>query len=171
MRTDQHQANEDHLDDEHYHEVGAYDTLVDGIGGTEPVTSDQTKEVLATAQERHEVEKIAKQLMKVLYASDKEVIRVVQAGTESIYKTVFCKANVPTKVSAIGYNRSRITIVGNNVDASIGTDVTISVDGLNSCRIGYAAGGVIRHEVRTYRDIWMICATDALFGIQEEFVA
>lgn len=170
--------NEEHWDDhppQHYHDINKPTELIQGIGGTdqspESIPSDKSKEVLAIMAERYGIEMTAKQLMLVLSAASTDVQRVVQAASEVIFKNIYCQAGVAVKATAMGFNRSRLTLVGNNQDVSIGDNQSITVDGLGTCRIGFLAGGVFRHEVRTVRDVWIIATQAGYVGVQEEFVA
>jgi hypothetical protein len=160
--------NSEHLDDEHYTDTTKVQALSDTIGGTMP--TDQSKEVMALAYERHCLEEVAKELRLTLSAAETRVQRVIQASSEVLFKTVSFQANVPAKVSAMGYNRTRLVITGNNLDVSIGTDPNIAVDGFNTSRIGYA-GSYFTREVASVRDIWIVSATAGTVGVQEEFVA
>lgn len=163
--------NSEHLDDEHYHNADVQRTA-DYLGGTTAL-SDQSKEVQALAYERHCLEQVAKEIAATLDVATKQVSRVVQASGEVVFRTVACKANIPSKICAFNYERSRLLITTPaTTDVAIGTDPQVALDGFNTTRISYAATTTPAcREVRSVRDMWIVAGSDCTVGIQEEFVS
>lgn len=170
------QPNSEHLDDEHWHDTSNPTLLIDGLGGTtEYVQPDLTKEALLMLAERYGMDETAKQLLLVLAPSTTRVQRVVQASGELVCRTMSLIANQPSKIVNENYQRSRLIITGNNINVAMGKDASVSLQsasqaGFSSTMIGYA-GSAFTREIRSYRDIWLVCDTAASVGIQEEFVA
>lgn len=162
-------ASREHLE-EHYQDRKVQETVNTITGGPSPIPNDKSKEVMAMVYERETLSTAIRELQRVLTASETRVQRVIQASSEVLFKTVAVRAGVASKVSAMGFNRTRLILTGQNLDISVGTDANITVDGMNSSRIGYA-GSFFTREISTVRDIWVVAATDGVIGVQEEFVA
>lgn len=173
-----------HLIDDPTEHIGIVDihrdldiqSLVDAIPGSDSY-SDPTKAVVALIQANAAVVAAIREMQMALTASLKApATRVVEQGTEIIFKTVAINNVYPVKVVNYNYERIRLRLAGTNDAIVVGTDPNISYPGnqaasFNGVYITQSQGYSL--DLRTTRDIWVMStsAASTTCNVIEEFYA